>query len=736
MATILVLDDRRAHREVLVELLRPAGHVLHEAADGAEALIAARRERPDLVIADIILPTMDGYEFVRQLRSDLVIAATPVIYYTATSDKRETRELASKCGVQHLLSWPVEPAEVLRAVEEVLGRGLSAAPVAPAPEIDRDRLRLLTDTLAAKVRELEALNRRLTVLIELGRSLALKRDPVRLLDRCCRAGREVIGARWAILAVLAQDGKTYRHVATDAMEASTDASLGPATPVGGLLGRVLGAGVPLRIAAGDARPLREVLPGYHAAGSVLAVPLVTPAHRYGVLAFVDKLGREEFSIEDEGLAVSLAAQLALAFEDAERQAENERHAARLERYAERLAILRRIDREVLAAHRPRKLAAATLQYLRQLIPCWHVGIWVFDWARRVAEVLAAEGQGVPFFPPGAKVPLEAFGPEDLATVRAEQDRVVEDVARLDQPSTIIRTLRGAGLRSYIRLPLAAEGQVIGSLFLGSDRAGAFDTEQVEIARQVADQLAIAIRHALLFDQVRAGRERLQTLSHQLLKAQEEERRRIARELHDEIGQSLTAVRINLQRAMTSTEVSASLPYLKESDGLVDRVLQQVRDLSLDLRPSVLDDLGLVASVRWYLDRTSRRAGFVGQLAADPPEIRLPAEIATACFRIVQEALTNVVRHAGPRRVDIALTGSDDHLEIVVRDDGTGFDVDVERQRALRGGSLGLLGMQERVALLGGWISIESTPGHGTAVFVRLPRALPEAAAPAPDQEHS
>src|SRR5262249_24353984 len=159
-----------------------------------------------------------------------------------------------------------------------------------------------------------------------------------------------------------------------------------------------------------------------------------------------------------------------------------------------------------------------------------------------------------------------------------------------------RTLAGVGLRSYIRLPLASEGQVIGALFLGWDREGAFEAEPVEIARQVADQLAIAIRHALLFAQVRAGRERLQTLSRQLLRAQEEERRRIARELHDEIGQSLTAVRINLQRAMTSAEPTTIQPYLKESDGLVDRILQQVRHLSLDLRPSVLDDLGLVAAV--------------------------------------------------------------------------------------------------------------------------------------------
>jgi GAF domain-containing protein len=195
---------------------------------------------------------------------------------------------------------------------------------------------------------------------------------------------------------------------------------------------------------------------------------------------------EEFTDEDEGLAVSLAAQLALAYEDVQRQGEIERHAARRERYAERLAILRRIDREILAAHRPRELAAAALQHLRQLIPCWHVGIWVFDWTRQVAEMLAGEGSGVPFFPPGSNVSLDAFG-GDLAAIRAEQDRIVEDLQPLGEPATIIGTLVEAGLRSYVRFPLASEGQVIGTLFLGSDRSGAFDTEQVEIGRQVADQ---------------------------------------------------------------------------------------------------------------------------------------------------------------------------------------------------------------------------------------------------------
>ena len=224
---------------------------------------------------------------------------------------------------------------------------------------------------------------------------------------------------------------------------------------------------------------------------------------------------------------------------------------------------------------------------------------------------------------------------------------------------------------------------------------------------------------------------MRTLSRQLLKAQEEERRRIARELHDEIGQSLTAVRINLQRAMTSPDPSSTSSYLRESDELIDQVLQQVRHISLDLRPSMLDDLGLVASVRWQLDRTARLAGFVGHFTANPPEIRLPPEMETECFRIAQEALTNVVRHAGARQVDVALSRHGERLDLIVHDDGAGFDVAAAHRHAARGGSLGLLGMQERAALLGGRITIEAGPGLGTKVHLRVPLAANGSPKPPP-----
>ncbi len=146
----------------------------------------------------------------------------------------------------------------------------------------------------------------------------------------------------------------------------------------------------------------------------------------------------------------------------------------------------------------------------------------------------------------------------------------------------------------------------------------------------------------------------------------------------------------------------------------------MRDLAHDLRPPMLDELGLAASLRWYVEREARRAGLEFHFAIAPPELRPPPGVETTCFRVAQEAFTNVIRHAQARRVDVELRAACGELELVVRDDGRGFDVGEARRRATRGKSQGLLSMQERVALAGGKLEIDSALGQGTAVRARLP----------------
>jgi len=169
-------------------------------------------------------------------------------------------------------------------------------------------------------------------------------------------------------------------------------------------------------------------------------------------------------------------------------------------------------------------------------------------------------------------------------------------------------------------------------------------------------------------------ERMKALSQGLIAAQEAERRRVARELHDEIGQALTAVKIDLQAAQRIKEPEAIARHLEESIAIVERALQQVRNLSLDLRPSLLDDLGLVTALRWYVDRQAQRTGMAMQFTAESMDSRLSTELETACFRVAQEALTNVIRHAGAVSVGIDLYKTLGCLTLMIRDNGKGFDV--------------------------------------------------------------
>jgi signal transduction histidine kinase len=236
--------------------------------------------------------------------------------------------------------------------------------------------------------------------------------------------------------------------------------------------------------------------------------------------------------------------------------------------------------------------------------------------------------------------------------------------------------------------------------------------------QMFDRMAEALQLREV-ERLRAQRT-LRQYAERLMEAQESERRRIARELHDEIGQALTAVKMNLQAAQRLTEEPVLLSYQQDCIDTVERTLHQVRSLSLDLLPSVLDDLGLEPALRWLAARLTRQTGLSIQLDVDSLDGRLRPDLELACFRVVQEALTNAVRHAQAEQVHVVLRRREGGVQVVVRDDGVGFDVQAAIERAARGGSLGLLGMRERVSLVGGQIDIVSTPGQGSEIRVQFP----------------
>ncbi len=183
---------------------------------------------------------------------------------------------------------------------------------------------------------------------------------------------------------------------------------------------------------------------------------------------------------------------------------------------------------------------------------------------------------------------------------------------------------------------------------------------------------------------------------------------------------MTAVKINLQTSQHSSNGNQTQLPLQESIDIVEVALQQVRSLSLDLRPSLLDDLGLVIALRWYIDRQTQRAGIIGEFVPQLLETKLSPHLETTCFRIVQEALTNIVRYAKAQRVTVELWQQETHLHLIIRDDGIGFDVYAAKEKATKGGSLGLLGMEERVLLIGGQINMKSVHQKGTEIHAVFP----------------
>jgi signal transduction histidine kinase len=243
---------------------------------------------------------------------------------------------------------------------------------------------------------------------------------------------------------------------------------------------------------------------------------------------------------------------------------------------------------------------------------------------------------------------------------------------------------------------------------------------VALEAEIAEQKRVEAERGLLLGVVQSSRQRLRNLTRKLIESQESERRSLARELHDEIGQVLTVVKTNLQSLQFKLPAETTKLQLEESIGVVEGALRQISDLSLDLRPSLLDDFGLVSALEWYAQRQSQRSGFELAFLAHPPDMRFPPDLETTCFRVAQGAITNAARHAQAKHLRVELRKDENGLDLWVHDDGIGFDVQAALARSTNNKSFGLLAMQERVSLVNGQIHFESAAGCGTEVCAHFP----------------
>jgi signal transduction histidine kinase/DNA-binding response OmpR family regulator len=343
VASILIVEDRPVDRKFLATVLRCAGHTVAEAGDGAEALRLATASPPDLVVSDVLMPLVDGYELVRRMRRHPDLATTPVIFYTATYHQREARALAAECGVVDVLTKPSERTVILEKVAASLAAArVPAVPRTTEAEFAAEHLRLLSTTLARKMGDLEASEGRMAAVVLVTQQLSAERDVDALLRAVCAAARGVTLARWAVIGLLDDDGRHTTRSLCFGVDGTEASELQPID--------VLATALAPAIA--ERRTLRLQNPGGRAEGlglpadrpptrCCLVAPLLSSQRLHGYLALHDKPGAEEFTAEDERVAGALAAHAGIAYENLRLYDDLRQHARNLEQEV--------ADREALEA---------------------------------------------------------------------------------------------------------------------------------------------------------------------------------------------------------------------------------------------------------------------------------------------------------------------------------------------------------------------------------------------------
>ena len=536
---------------------------------------------------------------------------------------------------------------------------------------------------------------RLRTLVDAGIALSSELSLDALLQRIVDTAAELTDARYAALGVVDRTGQGLERFFTTGIDAETHAAIGELPRGRGILGVPIRDAHPLRLRDIAADPRSVGFPANHPPmRTFLGVPIVLRGVAFGNLYLTEKAHGSEFTSEDEELTQLLAAQAAVAIENARLYASSNRSLRQLETLNEiGAALASEVELEPLL-----DLVARRMQ---ELVEARIVLIALPD-AEGSLRVVGAAGRD------------DAMGRE-LALSTTKTGRVLERGhtervdAVVDDPEVDQQIARELGVTAAIYLPLSVRGRPLG-VVVAHDKLGPdprFDEADVRLAESLVARAAIAVDLS-----ERVTRDSLR----RVVQAQELERARLARELHDETGQALASILLGLRQledAVETDEARAAAAGLRQ---LVVATLQDVRRLAVELRPSALDDFGLVPAVE-RLAATVSESGPAVDVAAQLGDARLAADAETVLYRIVQESLTNVVKHASAGHVSITLVRKGQAAVVVVEDDGAGFD-----PAALRDGALGIAGMRERVALVGGRLTIESSRSRGTTLVAEVPAA--------------
>ncbi len=414
-------------------------------------------------------------------------------------------------------------------------------------------------------------------------------------------------------------------------------------------------------------------------------------------------------------------QLASAFDEMaetleEREAESRRHQEQIQRQTERAETLARVARRLNThLNLPSVLDAIYEETSRALnIQAGLVNLYTDGNSLSNAGRFGLLKECTDAIEPVSCTAHQVAGEGDVVTVCPDVSAVPDLANR--------QVYAQFNFHTALCADLLHEGHRIGNVILFSTEQRQFSPEDLALLQAIADEAAMAISNAQLYAALQQEERARTNLLHRVITAQENERMRIARELHDETGQSLSALLLGLDvgEIILKEDTDQAQAHLQDLKGIAERMLHDTHRLIADLRPSLLDDLGLVPAIAWYGDQRLGPLGITLHMNEDAPEQRLPRSAETALFRIVQEGITNVIRHAGATEITVNLNRQDGHLSLQIADNGRGFDPRRLGVEADSGRGLGLRGMQERAEILGGEFNLESAPGEGTVVTVRVP----------------
>jgi two-component system, NarL family, sensor histidine kinase DevS len=532
---------------------------------------------------------------------------------------------------------------------------------------------------------------RLRTLLQTGIAITSELSLDHVLERIVEAAAQVTGARYAALGVIDASGTGLERFVTHGIDDETRRAIGDLPRGRGVLGALITHAQTLRLHDLSEDP-RSVgfPPGHPPMKTFLGTPIRLRGVSYGNLYLTEKADGEQFDEEDEDLVALLSAQAAVAIENA-------RLYESATAWSRQLESMQEVSTALVGELDLGRLLQLIVERLRDLIDARVVAI-----ALPVADGLRIEAIAGDH----TNELLHLTIPHESKTARVFARGRSERVdSMFDDSEVMIEVARRFEAVTGLYVPLATADGPLGIVFAHDklERDARFTSADLRLAERFAERAVVAVSLSR-----RVERESLR----KIVEGQEMERRRLARELHDETGQALTSVLLGLKAVETADDVPAAVADLR---ALVVSTLQEVRRLAVELRPAALDDFGLVPAVERLIETFTAATGIGVAFESGLGVERLPSEVETTLYRVVQEALTNITKHSAAAKVSILLVRRETSVTAVIEDDGRGF-TNVDEVR----GGIGLAGMRERLALLDGRLTIESPRGQGSTLVADVP----------------